>query len=163
MKLKLALWAAGATLLVLLTLRVLHWRHEAMRVSGLEDQIASMTEAFELERAARSTEQTRHDAVVKGLNDELTQLAAARAARPVRTIRVCDEAPPAARVPAAEPAPGASDEPATTGSGTLQPGAGRDIGPATFALMDEADAMLASFRALRQWAASLPACAPVAQ
>lgn len=166
MKWKLELLIGGVVCIavILMAIRVNTWRHEAARVPGLEQDIKTMTETFDLERKERASETLRHDAVVKGLNDELSTLRADRARRPSRPIRLCDEpSAPAAGMPATVAPARTGDEPTTAGAGALHESTGRDIGPAVYALMDEANEQLASFRALRQWAATLPKCEPVTQ
>lgn len=158
--LRLAVWVGIPALLAAGALWVNHWRVTAARVPELERDLTTLEHAYDAYRQAQAAENVRAAGISQGLAHELATLKA-RAAAPVPAIRLCPSAASSPdRVPATGPATGRSDA-TVAGAGDVHDSAARDIGPATFALTDDADQLLAHYRALQTWARALPACEPI--
>jgi hypothetical protein len=121
----------------------------AAKVSELEERIA-----IEIENRRKA------DEVSNAFQANLRELAAARADTPVRTVRMCNHGT-SAPVPATAPGSAAGGHHAAGSAGLPQaPGLdfgdrwsddGPDVGPALYALTDEADTCAATRDALQEW------------
>lgn len=149
--LKLAGIGLAAAALLGIGLVVKNWKDEAARVPVLEQQIAQANTTIETERRLK----TEADAASKGYQDELENLRAARAAAPVRVVRLCvnPTVPADSGGAAAQPGPDGATAPGGelsegTGSNT---GQGPDIGTDLAALADRADQLSAQIRGLQDY------------
>jgi anti-sigma-K factor RskA len=158
---KLAGYVLAAAAISLLAWRVSVWR-EGYKALPAAQQALEASQALRVKEAAQwAAEAARIASVNEGLTNENETLRAVRAATPVRSVRLCSS-PAAARsvAPATTPAPSGNEAPA--GAGELQEAAGRDlvagpdIGPSLYALMDEADEVVKSCRALQGYVEGLP-------
>ena len=144
---KLYLYAAGAVA-VLLALWGTHHDGYTAGVHATEARMAALVvkandRTAQVEKAAREATEEASNAY----QDELRRLRDARAAIPVRTVRLC---PPAGRgeVPRVPgPATGAD----AAGAEGLPGAAGPDIGPALYGLADDGDGCAAQRDALIGW------------
>ena len=149
--LKLAGVGLAAAAMLGLGLIVKNWHDEAARVPVLEAEIAQAKVTVETERRLK----TEADAASRGYQDELEKLRAARAAAPVRTVRLCINPAVPAHGEGAAAQPGSDGAAAPggefsegTGSNT---GQGPDIGPDLAALADRADQLSAQVRGLQDY------------
>jgi hypothetical protein len=137
------------------------WHDDSQALPAVEDARDAAIAETDRVRADLSSEVTRLQTVNEGLINERNLLQEQRAAVPVRTVRLCRPAQEAAAV-ASDPAGAGGNDAAAAGPGPLQeegrwdPEPGPDIGPALYALFDEADDMLAKYRALQGYVRGLP-------
>lgn len=152
------MWRARLVLLALIAvaLAAFGWwlddlRDRAEQAKELREELAELVQLREQEARQREADRRARDAAEKGYLNELTQLRAA-AANPVPVVRVCAPATADPVMPAAGGA-AASAGGATAAAGLVPAGAvadapgSRDIGPALFRLIDEADRLSARYRA----------------
>lgn len=131
------------------------WHDDSQALPGVKaERDAARAETAQV-RADLTAEAFRLAKVNEGLSDENEILRRQRESVPVRSVRLCPAARPAEQ---ANPAAPSGGDAAATGSGVLSPeaGPGPDIGPALFALADEADELLRRYRGLQEYAAGLP-------
>ena len=159
--LRLAAYALAALLLAGLLWRIQAWHKAALALPVAQAALKDSEAARASERVQWAAESARIATVSKGYLDELETLRTARVATPTRSVRLCGNP---ASVPAAEgpPAPATGGDATPAASGELPAetrradSGGPDIGSRLYALADEADAAVASCRALRKYVDGLP-------
>lgn len=138
------------------------WHDDSQALPGVRAQRdAALAETARV-RSDLANEVSRLTTVNEGLIREKNELERARAAVPVRPVRLCRSAPAGAARPPDPAAPGGGDA-APAGTGVLPPeggwdsAAGPDVGPDLYALFDEADELLRRYRGLQEYVTGLPA------
>jgi hypothetical protein len=141
----LQLGAAVAVLAILVWagLAIVHWKHEAAKVPGLKQEIAT----YEQQIKDYQADVASANKASAGFQAELERLRNARPVGPAPVVRVCRDA---TAVPAGGTAKPRPDEGASTG-GVLPQEPGPDIGPALYSDADLADELSAQIRGLHEY------------
>lgn len=157
----------GVLCVVWLVLVFKGWHDDSQELPQVKaDRDAAYQETIQV-RADLGTEIVRLAKVNGEMLREKQELEAARAATPVRPVRLCRATPEAAPAVAADPAASGRSDGADTPAGALPPEGGRDpeagpdIGPDLYALWDEADEIVRRFRGAQAYIAGLPSACRV--
>jgi hypothetical protein len=146
---------AAALILAAIAGLLWHDKHQTDRANRLARENATLAESIEAERKARAHELKIAKEASDGYAQRLSELQAARADTPTRSVRLCRSASPA--VPATAGAALGTDAAGDAGhAGEAGQGveAGPDIGAALYSLADEKDEELARCASLQKWVLS---------
>jgi hypothetical protein len=155
----LALMALACLLWIFLVLK--GWHDDSQALPGVKVERDKAQAETARVRTDLAGEVTRLNSVNEGLIRENEVLRAQRAVLPVRSVRLCRPSPEA-RASAGDPAAASGDHASAAGAGVLPQEAGRglvqgpDIGADLYLVADEADDMLARYRALQEYVRGLP-------